>query len=143
MAFNPQVDRQAEDRCHRLGQEKQVTVYKLIMENSCEEHIHNMAEEKKQLNDLMLEEGDWKKLKKLSGAEVQKVMHNVFSQESEPSILAPTTSCLKSKTTHTPTEHTYQEKNTTMKNDHSKIKKEQKEQQSLNAFIDLLSFSDE
>lgn len=26
ISFNPQVDRQAEDRCHRLGQEKEVTV---------------------------------------------------------------------------------------------------------------------
>ena len=28
--FNPQVDRQAEDRCHRLGQQKAVTVYRLV-----------------------------------------------------------------------------------------------------------------
>lgn len=26
--FNPQVDRQAEDRCHRLGQSRPVTVYR-------------------------------------------------------------------------------------------------------------------
>lgn len=28
--FNPQIDRQAEDRCHRLGQTKLVTVYRLV-----------------------------------------------------------------------------------------------------------------
>ena len=28
--FNPQIDRQAEDRCHRLGQTKQVTVYRMV-----------------------------------------------------------------------------------------------------------------
>lgn len=28
--FNPQIDRQAEDRCHRLGQTKPVTVYRLV-----------------------------------------------------------------------------------------------------------------
>merc|ERR1712137_319256 len=27
VAFNPQVDRQAEDRCHRFGQDKPVTIY--------------------------------------------------------------------------------------------------------------------
>ena len=28
--FNPQIDRQAEDRCHRLGQTKPVTIYRLV-----------------------------------------------------------------------------------------------------------------
>uniref|UniRef100_A0A6B2LGF8 Helicase C-terminal domain-containing protein n=1 Tax=Arcella intermedia TaxID=1963864 RepID=A0A6B2LGF8_9EUKA len=60
ISFNPQVDRQAEDRCHRLGQTKQVQVYKLVVEDSCEEAIFAMAEEKKQLNDIILQEGDYK-----------------------------------------------------------------------------------
>uniref|UniRef100_A0A6B2KXP7 Uncharacterized protein n=1 Tax=Arcella intermedia TaxID=1963864 RepID=A0A6B2KXP7_9EUKA len=59
MAFNPQVDRQAEDRCHRLGQTKQVHVYRLICKESCEEAIFAMAQEKKQLNDIVLQEGDY------------------------------------------------------------------------------------
>jgi hypothetical protein len=28
--FNPKIDRQAEDRCHRLGQTRPVTVYRLV-----------------------------------------------------------------------------------------------------------------
>lgn len=28
MDFNPQIDRQAEDRCHRIGQTKSVTIYR-------------------------------------------------------------------------------------------------------------------
>ena len=28
--FNPQIDRQAEDRCHRLGQMRPVTVIRLV-----------------------------------------------------------------------------------------------------------------
>jgi hypothetical protein len=33
--FNPQVDRQAEDRCHRLGQTKPVHVYRLVSKTVC------------------------------------------------------------------------------------------------------------
>jgi len=57
VSFNPQVDRQAEDRCHRLGQTKKVEIIKLITKNSCEEEIFQMATEKKELNDIMLSEG--------------------------------------------------------------------------------------
>jgi len=28
MDFNPQIDRQAEDRCHRIGQTKPVTIFR-------------------------------------------------------------------------------------------------------------------
>lgn len=31
MDFNPQIDRQAEDRCHRIGQNKPVTVYRCVL----------------------------------------------------------------------------------------------------------------
>jgi SWI/SNF-related matrix-associated actin-dependent regulator 1 of chromatin subfamily A len=61
IAFNPQVDRQAEDRCHRLGQKKQVNVITLLTKDSCEEQIWEMAHEKKELNDIMLQEGEYSK----------------------------------------------------------------------------------
>lgn len=61
ISFNPHVDRQAEDRCHRLGQEKEVEIYKLITVDSIEEHMLKMAEEKKELNDIMLNEGKYEK----------------------------------------------------------------------------------
>jgi len=68
IAFNPQVDRQAEDRCHRLGQTKQVNVITLLTANSCEEQIWEMAHEKKELNDIMLEEGEYSKKYQDEGA---------------------------------------------------------------------------
>ena len=44
--FNPQIDRQAEDRCHRLGQTKPVTIYRLVTEKSVDERIVAIAERK-------------------------------------------------------------------------------------------------
>jgi SWI/SNF-related matrix-associated actin-dependent regulator 1 of chromatin subfamily A len=55
--FNPQVERQAEDRCHRLGQEHQVTVTRLVLQKSIDENILQLATDKTRLNDMMLEEG--------------------------------------------------------------------------------------
>ena len=44
--FNPFNDLQAEDRCHRIGQKKPVTVYKLITLESVDEDIFKMQEKK-------------------------------------------------------------------------------------------------
>lgn len=38
MDFNPQIDRQAEDRCHRIGQTKPVTIYRYLSIHSL--HFH-------------------------------------------------------------------------------------------------------
>ncbi|KAI8352107.1 SNF2 family N-terminal domain-containing protein [Blakeslea trispora] len=48
--FNPQNDKQAEDRAHRVGQTKDVTIYKLITKDSIEEYILNMANIKLRLD---------------------------------------------------------------------------------------------
>ena len=55
--FNPQIDRQAEDRCHRLGQEKTVTVYRLVTKDSVDEKIVAIAEQKMHLDAAILNEG--------------------------------------------------------------------------------------
>lgn len=48
--FNPQIDRQAEDRCHRLGQTKPVTVYRLITKTTVDENIYNLSQRKLKLD---------------------------------------------------------------------------------------------
>ena len=45
--WNPQNDLQAMDRAHRIGQKKQVIVYRLITENTVDVKIIERAEMKK------------------------------------------------------------------------------------------------
>ena len=47
--FNPYNDKQAEDRCHRLGQTRQVTVYRLIVKDTIEENMLKLGEQKMKL----------------------------------------------------------------------------------------------
>lgn len=47
--FNPYNDKQAEDRCHRMGQTKEVSIYRLISEGTIEEGMLMIAQEKLKL----------------------------------------------------------------------------------------------
>ena len=53
--------RQAEDRCHRLGQTKKVTVYRLVTEGTVDEKIVSIAEQKMNLGSTILAEGEMAK----------------------------------------------------------------------------------
>lgn len=54
--FNPYNDKQAEDRSHRLGQTRDVKVYKLISQDTVEEGMLDIATEKLRLGKNMSEE---------------------------------------------------------------------------------------
>ncbi|KAL3272354.1 hypothetical protein HHI36_013833 [Cryptolaemus montrouzieri] len=56
--FNPYNDKQAEDRCHRMGQTRPVTVYRLISQGTLEEGMLEMNKEKLKLERSITEEGD-------------------------------------------------------------------------------------
>lgn len=47
--FNPYNDKQAEDRCHRMGQQRPVSVYRLISQLTIEEGMWQMNQEKLKL----------------------------------------------------------------------------------------------
>jgi len=81
ISFNPQVDKQAEDRCHRLGQEKQVRVIKLIAEGTVDQYMLQLSEQKKELHDNMLEEGAFEKEggSKLESKKILKIFDTLFS----------------------------------------------------------------
>ncbi|CAG0884543.1 unnamed protein product [Cyprideis torosa] len=55
--WNPTVDQQAMDRAHRLGQTKQVTVYRLICPGSVEARIMQRAKEKSEIQDMVISGG--------------------------------------------------------------------------------------
>ncbi|KAL1807612.1 hypothetical protein DCAR_0726990 [Daucus carota subsp. sativus] len=57
MDFNPQIDRQAEDRCHRIGQTKPVTIYRLVTKDTVDENIYEIAKRKLVLDAAVLESG--------------------------------------------------------------------------------------
>ena len=60
--WNPSVENQAIDRTYRLGQDKPVFVYKLIIENSIEEKILKLQEKKKGLQEIYQQKGDISKI---------------------------------------------------------------------------------
>lgn len=51
------MDKQAQDRCHRIGQTRNVTIYRLITEHSIEENILMKSIHKRKLEELVTEEG--------------------------------------------------------------------------------------
>lgn len=55
--WNPQVDLQAEDRAHRIGQKKQVVVFRFITENTVEERVIDKATQKLRLDQLVIQQG--------------------------------------------------------------------------------------
>ncbi|XP_041832045.1 chromatin-remodeling ATPase INO80 isoform X2 [Melanotaenia boesemani] len=58
--WNPTVDQQAMDRAHRLGQTKQVTVYRLICQGTIEERILQRAKEKSEIQRVVISGGNFK-----------------------------------------------------------------------------------
>ena len=55
--WNPQADLQAMDRAHRIGQTKQVYVYRFITENAIEEKVLERAAQKLRLDQLVIQQG--------------------------------------------------------------------------------------
>jgi len=81
--FNPQMDRQCEDRCvntvilrlqvnsrsippraHRIGQIRDVHIYRFVSEHTVEEALLRKANQKRSLDDIVIQKGefDWRSL---------------------------------------------------------------------------------
>ncbi|RWS30237.1 Helicase domino-like protein, partial [Leptotrombidium deliense] len=57
--WNPTMDAQAQDRCHRIGQTRDVHIYRLISEKTVEENILKKAQQKRLLGDVAIEGGNF------------------------------------------------------------------------------------
>ncbi|XP_064649340.1 helicase domino-like isoform X3 [Lineus longissimus] len=57
--WNPTMDAQAQDRCHRIGQTRDVHIYRLISERTIEENILKKANQKRLLGDVAIEGGNF------------------------------------------------------------------------------------
>lgn len=55
--WNPQADLQAMDRAHRIGQTKQVVVFRFVTENAIEEKVLERAAQKLRLDQLVIQQG--------------------------------------------------------------------------------------
>jgi ATP-dependent DNA helicase len=57
MRQNPQMDLQAQDRAHRIGQTKPVLIFRLVSRHTIESKIMQRASEKRQLEALVIAKG--------------------------------------------------------------------------------------
>ncbi|KAH9912764.1 SNF2 family N-terminal domain-containing protein [Epithele typhae] len=62
--FNPQMDRQCEDRAHRIGQIRDVHIYRFVSQHTVEEALLRKANQKRSLDALVIQRGafDWSAL---------------------------------------------------------------------------------
>jgi len=57
--WNPTMDAQAQDRCHRIGQTRDVHIYRLVSEKTIEVNILKKANQKRMLTDMAIEGGNF------------------------------------------------------------------------------------
>jgi len=57
--WNPAIDQQAQDRCHRIGQTREVHIYRLVTENSVEENILKKSQQKQHMNAVVIGDGQF------------------------------------------------------------------------------------
>lgn len=62
--WNPYVEEQAQDRCYRISQNKEVFIHKLFVKNSVEDRISELQKRKREMVDAAIDPG---KLKEING----------------------------------------------------------------------------
>jgi hypothetical protein len=57
--WNPAMDQQAQDRCHRIGQTREVHIYHMISHHTIEENIFKKQKQKKNLQKAVIKQGNF------------------------------------------------------------------------------------
>lgn len=72
--WNPQMDLQAQDRAHRIGQKKQVIVYRFVTQDTIEEKIIERANIKLRLDAMVIQQGRIATGKKLTKQDMMEMI---------------------------------------------------------------------
>ncbi|KAF2139927.1 uncharacterized protein K452DRAFT_231648 [Aplosporella prunicola CBS 121167] len=57
--WNPAMDKQCQDRCHRIGQTRDVHIYRFVSEYTIEANILRKSNQKRLLDDVIIQKGDF------------------------------------------------------------------------------------
>ncbi|KAF8911616.1 P-loop containing nucleoside triphosphate hydrolase protein [Gymnopilus junonius] len=68
--FNPQMDKQCEDRAHRIGQIRDVHIYRFVSQYTVEEAMLRKANQKRSLDDIVIQRGDFEDAEDRHAADV-------------------------------------------------------------------------
>jgi len=85
--WNPQADLQAMDRAHRIGQTKQVVVYRFVTDQAIEEKVLERAAQKLRLDQLVIQQGRAQQVNKNANSKddllgmIQHGAEKVFNQQ--------------------------------------------------------------
>ncbi len=77
--FNPQIDLQAQDRAHRIGQKHEVRVYRLVTTTKVEEDIISRAAMKKNIDNVVIQAGLFNQ--KASDSDRRKKLEDLLRQD--------------------------------------------------------------
>lgn len=57
--WNPAMDKQCQDRCHRIGQTRDVHIYRFVSEYTIEANILRKSNQKRLLDDVIIQKGEF------------------------------------------------------------------------------------
>ncbi|XP_057299930.1 lymphocyte-specific helicase-like isoform X2 [Hydractinia symbiolongicarpus] len=84
--WNPQVDLQAQDRCHRIGQKKAVVIYRLVTANTIDQRIIERAANKRKLEKMIIHKKNFKGHNFASAISPQELLELLESKDANSSV---------------------------------------------------------